>query len=95
MNDGSVWLVVCIFLFIVKSHHVIGSLSLAFITIHPFSLDLSMSAPRRTVCTLGMFIIDRFEYRDEAGELTGRTQPDAVRADACESPGSILNALIL
>ncbi|KAG8880447.1 hypothetical protein FRB98_005122 [Tulasnella sp. 332] len=35
-------------------------------------------AASKTLCTLGMFIIDQFELRDESGELTGRTQPEAI-----------------
>ncbi|KAG9002825.1 hypothetical protein FRB94_003628 [Tulasnella sp. JGI-2019a] len=32
----------------------------------------------KVLCTLGMFIIDQFEFRDASGQLTGRTQPEAI-----------------
>lgn len=32
----------------------------------------------RTICTLGMFIIDSFDFRDEEGNITGRTQEEAI-----------------
>lgn len=44
-------------------------------------------AKQKSVCTLGMFIIDQFEFRDSEGNLTGKVLPEAVSSlDGGRSP---------
>ena len=44
------------------------------------------SGSSKHLVTLGMFIIDTFEFRTEDGELSGETLAEQVRAQIHESP---------